>query len=225
MKRLLFVALALTLAAGCAADPVTTAKDKVGGKKKKAPSGENNPVVVMKTSMGTIKVELFPEDAPGTVKNFLHYVDKKFYDGTVFHRVMSDFMIQGGGFEKGVSRATNEEEFKAKEKTTDGTIKNEADNGLSNERGTIAMARLPQPHTASAQFFINVVDNPKLDHRGTAPPLFGYCVFGKVVEGMDVVDKIKEVETKRLFPGVANVPVQDVVIESVRRADKADKKK
>jgi peptidyl-prolyl cis-trans isomerase B (cyclophilin B) len=161
-----------------------------------------NPIVVMKTSMGTIKIELDEDKAPGTVKNFLSYADDKFYDGTIFHRVISDFMIQGGGFQPGM-----------KKKETKAPIKNEAPNGLSNVRGTIAMARLRDPDSATAQFYINVEDNSKkLDDQR-------YCVFGKVIEGMDVVDKIKAVKTDR--KGVyGDVPVKDVIIESVRRAEK-----
>src|SRR5579884_3800287 len=170
-----------------------------------APASAKNPVVVMKTSAGTIKIELFEDKAPITVKNFLKYVDDKHYDGTVFHRVISDFMIQGGGFEPGM-----------KEKRTRDPIKNESDNGLSNKRGTLAMARTNQPDSASAQFFINVKDNDFLD-RARARDKVGYCVFGKVIEGMDVVDMIRQVETGRR--GVnGDVPVKDVVIESVRRA-------
>jgi peptidyl-prolyl cis-trans isomerase B (cyclophilin B) len=166
-----------------------------GGEKK-------NPVVVMKTSVGTIKIELNPEKAPITVKNFLSYVDDKFYDGTIFHRVMKDFMIQGGGLEPSM-----------KEKGTKDPIKNESGNGLSNVRGTIAMARKPDPDSATAQFYINVVDNS----RGLDPQR--YCVFGKVIDGMDVVDKIRAVEVGNKA-GHQNVPVKDVVIESIRRADK-----
>jgi peptidyl-prolyl cis-trans isomerase B (cyclophilin B) len=158
------------------------------------------PQVVMETSLGTIKLELDEGKAPITVANFLSYVDEKFYDNTIFHRVMSDFMIQGGGFEPGM-----------KQKKTKAAIKNESPNGLSNKRGTIAMARLPDPDSATAQFFINVEDNARgLDAQR-------YCAFGKVVEGMDVVDKIKAVATGR--KGMhENVPSQDVVIKSVRRA-------
>ena len=157
------------------------------------------PVVVMETNHGTIKIELDAEKAPITVKNFLQYVDDKFYDGTIFHRVIEDFMIQGGGFEPGL-----------KEKQTRGRIKNESGNGLSNARGAIAMARLPELDTATAQFFINTVDNKRLDG-------LKYCVFGKVIDGMNVVDKIKKVETGDKG-GHENVPTQDVVIKSVRRA-------
>ena len=161
-----------------------------------------NPVVVVDTSMGTIKVELYPDKAPITVKNFLGYVDDKFYDGTIFHRVIPNFMIQGGGFEPGM-----------KEKKTRDPIKNESGNGLSNARGTMAMARTPEPDSATAQFFINVKDNDFLD-RANNPDKVGYCVFGKVIDGMDVVDKIKAVATKK------DVPTQDVVIRSIRRAAK-----
>jgi peptidyl-prolyl cis-trans isomerase B (cyclophilin B) len=157
--------------------------------------------VVMETSLGSIKLELDDQKAPVTVQNFLSYVDDQFYDGTVFHRVIPDFMIQGGGFEPGM-----------KQKKTKAAIKNESPNGLSNTRGSIAMARLPDPDSATAQFFINVVDNA----RSLDKPR--YCVFGKVVEGMDVVDKIKAVATGRRGPH-ENVPEQDVVITSVRRAE------
>jgi peptidyl-prolyl cis-trans isomerase B (cyclophilin B) len=166
-----------------------------------------NPTVVMETSMGTIKIELFEDKAPITVKNFLAYVDDKSYDGTIFHRVIEGFMIQGGGFEPGM-----------KEKQTKGQIKNEWTNGLKNQRGTIAMARLREPDTASAQFFINVADNAGLDMARPQTGNAGYCVFGRVIEGMDVVDKIKGVKTAtRGMHG--DVPVEDVVIKSVRRAD------
>jgi len=174
-------------------------------------------VVVMDTSLGTMKIELFEDKAPITVKNFLSYVDDKFYDGTIFHRIMGkensdrDFMAQGGGFGKDHA-----------EKTTKAPIKNEAGNGVSNQRGTLAMARTNDPDSASAQFFINVVDNPFLDRNAGSA---GYAVFGKVIDGMDVVDKIKSVKTgtkpftakngqKTTFP---NAPEEDVVIKSVKR--------
>ncbi|HXG08448.1 MAG TPA: peptidylprolyl isomerase [Gemmataceae bacterium] len=170
-----------------------------------AEAADKNPVVIMETSMGTIKIELFADKAPITVKNFLDYVDAKFYDGTIFHRVIPDFMIQGGGFEPGL-----------KEKKTRAPIKNESANGLSNTRGTIAMARTLEPDSATAQFFINVVDNQRLDGSAARP---GYAVFGKVIDGMDVVDKIKAVRTG-IRGGHRDVPVEDVIIKSVRRADK-----
>lgn len=162
-----------------------------------------NPVVEIKTSKGTIQVELFEKDAPITVKNFLQYVDDKHYDGTIFHRVISDFMIQGGGLTKDM-----------KEKKTREPIKNESSNGLENKRGTIAMARTPLPDSATSQFFINVVDNSFLD-RKNARDRVGYCVFGKVISGMDVVDKIKNVRTGR-----GDVPTETIEIISIRRVEK-----
>lgn len=162
-----------------------------------------NPVVVMETSLGKITIVLYEDKAPITVKNFLQYVDDKFYDGTIFHRVISDFMIQGGGMEPG-----------GKEKKTRAEIKNEAGNGVTNDRGTIAMARTDDPDSASAQFFINVVDNPFLN-RANAKDKVGYAVFGKVTDGMAVVDKIKQVETSK-----RDVPLEDVLIRSVRRMKK-----
>jgi cyclophilin family peptidyl-prolyl cis-trans isomerase len=176
-------------------------------------SAADNPVVVMVTSMGTIKIELYPEKAPITVKNFLGYVDDKFYDGTIFHRVIGkenaddDFMIQGGGFEAGM-----------KEKKTKDPIKNESSNGLSNTRGTVAMARTPAPDSATSQFFINVKDNKVLDKAQFRDGV-GYCVFGRVIEGLDIVDKIKAVKTGQKGPH-GNVPVEDIVIKSVRKAEK-----
>ncbi|HEY7311788.1 MAG TPA: peptidylprolyl isomerase [Gemmataceae bacterium] len=205
MKRrlsLLAVTLGLLALASCAENSAAVADAK-------------KPVVVIETSMGAIKVELDAEKAPITVKNFLQYVDDKFYDGTIFHRVIENFMIQGGGFEEGLSQAKTEKEITAKEKKTRDPIKNEGKNGLMNKRGTIAMARTNRLDTATAQFFINVKDNGGLDN-----PRSPYCVFGKVIDGMDVVDKIKKVETKALIPDVfEDVPVKDVVIKSIRRLD------
>jgi len=168
---------------------------------------DKNPVVEIDTSMGKIKVELFADKAPVTVKNFLKYTDDKHYDGTIFHRVISDFMIQGGGMTPGL-----------KEKKTGEPIKNESANGLSNVRGTLAMARTNQPDSATSQFFINVKDNLFLD-RAKARDKVGYAVFGKVIAGLDVVDKIKQVETATKG-GHDDVPRQDVVIRSVRRVNK-----
>jgi peptidyl-prolyl cis-trans isomerase B (cyclophilin B) len=163
-----------------------------------------NPSVVITTSSGAIKAELFEDKAPITVKNFLAYVDEKFYDNTVFHRVIATFMIQGGGFEPGM-----------KQKKTKAAIKNESSNGVSNARGTLAMARTNDPDSATAQFFINTVDNKFLD-KAQSRDGAGYCVFGKVTEGLDVLDKIKAVKTGNKA-GHSDVPVQDVVIQSVRR--------
>jgi cyclophilin family peptidyl-prolyl cis-trans isomerase len=167
-----------------------------------------NPIVVMETSMGTIKIELFEDKAPVTVKNFLSYVEDKHYDGLIFHRVIESFMIQGGGFEPGLK----------KEKKTKDPIKNESDNSLSNTRGTLAMARTSEPNSATSQFFINVKDNTFLD-RAMARDKVGYCVFGRVIEGMDVVDKIKAVKTTTKM-GMDDVPENDVTIKSVRLKDK-----
>jgi cyclophilin family peptidyl-prolyl cis-trans isomerase len=163
-------------------------------------------MVAIETSMGTIKVELFEDKAPITVKNFLDYVDSKHYDGTIFHRVIDGFMIQGGGFEPGL-----------KQKPTKPPIKNEANNGLANTKYTLAMARTNVVDSATSQFFINVKDNDFLDHKG--PASFGYCVFGKVVEGTEVVDKIKGVKTANKG-GMGDVPVEDVVIRSAKRVTK-----
>src|SRR5436309_3582049 len=165
-----------------------------------------NPVVVMETSMGTIKIELFEDKAPITVKNFLGYVDDKFYDGTLFHRVIPTFMIQGGGMVPGM-----------REKQTKAPIKNESSNGLSNQKGTLAMARTSVPDSATSQFFINLKDNTFLD-KAQARDGVGYAVFGKVISGMDVVDKIKAVPTGRRGHH-DDVPVKDVVITSMRRAE------
>jgi cyclophilin family peptidyl-prolyl cis-trans isomerase len=165
-----------------------------------------NPTVVMKTSLGSVTIELYPDKAPETVKNFLSYVSDKHYDGTVFHRVIDGFMIQGGGF--GVD---------GKEKPKKAPIKNESANGLKNEVGTLAMARTPDPHSASAQFFINVKNNGFLD-KAEAQDGWGYCVFGKVTAGMDVVNKIKSTPTTNKGGAFTNAPVTPVVIESIRVA-------
>jgi peptidyl-prolyl cis-trans isomerase B (cyclophilin B) len=161
--------------------------------------------VVMDTSLGTMSIELDGDKAPKTVANFLSYVDEKFYDGTIFHRVIPTFMIQGGGFEPGM-----------KQKKTKGEIVNESANGLSNVRGSLAMARTSAPNSATCQFFINVKDNGFLD-RAQAQDGVGYCVFGNVTAGLEVLDKIKAVATGKKS-GHSDVPQQDVVILSVRRA-------
>lgn len=168
----------------------------------------DKPVVVMDTSLGSIEIELDDEKAPVTVKNFLAYVDEKHYDGLIFHRVISDFMIQGGGFEPGL-----------RQKKTKDPIENEAKNGLSNVRGTIAMARTRVPNSATCQFFINTVDNSKKLDPAATPDGVGYCVFGKVTKGMEVVDKIKEVKVGDAGQH-QNVPIEDVVIKSVTRKKK-----
>ena len=164
-----------------------------------------NPKVLMKTSKGDITLELLPDKAPLTVKNFLAYVDAKFYDGTIFHRVIETFMIQGGGMTADL-----------REKESRPPIKNEAGNRLSNIRGTIAMARTPEVDSATCQFFINTVDNPGLDHQNNTVDGFGYCVFGRVIAGLDVVDAIARVPTT-IKKGMEDVPRETVTILSVRR--------
>lgn len=160
------------------------------------------PVVLFKTNLGNIKIELYPEKAPVTVQNFLDYVTSGHYNNTVYHRVIDGFMIQGGGFTKDFVQ-----------KPTKKPIINEASNGLKNERGSIAMARTNEVNSASSQFFINVVNNDFLDHKGKAPHEYGYCVFGKVIEGMDIVDKIRQVKTGSKGPH-RDVPLQDIEIIS-----------
>jgi cyclophilin family peptidyl-prolyl cis-trans isomerase len=171
---------------------------------KKMDSGKN-PVLVMETSLGTVEFELFADKAPISTANFLKYADDGFYNGTIFHRVIPTFMIQGGGFTEAMVQ-----------KPVKSPIKNEATNGLKNERGTLAMARTGVVDSATSQFFINVKDNSFLDHRGTDPSSYGYAVFGKVTSGLDVVDKIKAVQTSSKGP-YDDVPVTAVVIKSIKR--------
>lgn len=164
-----------------------------------------NPIVVLKTSKGEITVELFADKAPLTVRNFLSYVDAKFYDGTIFHRVIKNFMIQGGGLTAAFV-----------EKPQKSAIRNEATNRLKNLRGTLAMARTDAPHSATSQFFINHKNNADLDHKNTTADGFGYCVFGQVIKGMDVVDAIASVPVG-IVKGYEDAPRQTITIESVRR--------
>ncbi len=165
------------------------------------------PRVRIVTNMGTIVAVLYADKAPETVKNFLRYVDEGFYNGTVFHRVISSFMIQGGGFDTNLQK-----------KPTHEPIRNEAGNGLKNKRGTLAMARTMDPHSATAQFFINVVDNPFLNYKSPKNGrTFGYAVFGKVIKGMKVVDKIRYVETGPGGPFPKDVPQKPVIIEKIER--------
>ena len=165
----------------------------------------SNPLVLVETSSGDMLLELFEDKAPATVANFLRYVDEEFYANTIFHRVISDFMIQGGGMT-----------VRMEEKPTHAPIPNEAGNGLKNLRGTIAMARTSDPHSATAQFYINVVDNPELDHQDDSAEGFGYCVFGQIIEGMDVADKIRKLKTKAVGEH-GDVPLDMVVITGVSR--------
>ncbi len=164
-------------------------------------------MILMKTNFGEIKLELDEEKAPKTVENFKKYVEEGFYNGTVFHRVINGFMIQGGGFEPGLTQ-----------KPTNAPVENEANNGLKNTAGTIAMARTMDPHSATAQFFINVADNSFLDFRAETMEGWGYAVFGKVTDGMDVVNQIKTVSTT-MKAGHQDVPAEDVIIESVEIID------
>ncbi|HMP01178.1 MAG TPA: peptidylprolyl isomerase [Gemmatales bacterium] len=198
MPKAIWIVLGLLVLAAAAVAPAMFGS---------AVADEQTVHVIMETSMGTIKLELYADKAPITVRNFLTYVDEKHYDGLIFHRVIPNFMIQGGGMFPGMQ-----------EKPTKRPIKNEAGNGLSNRRGTIAMARTSEPDSATAQFFINVADNTGLD-RAYAQDRVGYAVFGKVIEGMDVVDKIKGVTTQTVGQH-ANVPKEDVFIKSIRRAPK-----
>ena len=159
-------------------------------------------MIIFKTTLGDIKIELDFDNAPVTAKNFQQYVEEGHYNGTIFHRVIKGFMAQGGGFAPGLE-----------EKETRASIQNEANNGLENSRGTLAMARTQEPHSASAQFFINLTDNGFLDFKNESVQGWGYCVFGKVVEGMDVVDKMTLIETGNLH-GHGDVPKEDIIIES-----------
>jgi len=190
-KLLLAFALCAFVATVAGVGPVS-AQEKSG-----------NPMVLVKTSMGSFKIELFPKEAPITVANFLNYVDKKFYDGTIFHRVIPGFVVQGGGFDT-----------KMMNKATLPPIKNEATNGLKNLKGTLSMARTSDINSATSQFFINLVDNAALDHMSAAQ--YGYAVFGKVVEGMDVVEKMAAVKTTSKGPN-QDVPETPIVVESMTR--------
>ncbi len=162
--------------------------------------------VVVETSLGTFEMALEDEKAPKTVANFLEYVDAKHYDGTIFHRVIPGFMAQGGGYDGSLEK-----------KPVRAPIENEADNGLKNLRGTVAMARTSDPHSATAQFFVNVKDNAFLDHTGKNAAGWGYAVFGKVTSGMEVVDKIVNVPTGAKGPFSKDAPLENVVIKSIRR--------
>jgi len=167
-------------------------------------AAKERPVVVFQTNLGDIRMELYPDEAPITVDNFLKYVDSGFYDGTIFHRVIPGFVVQGGGFTADM-----------KQKPTRDPIKNEADNGLKNKRGTLSMARTQAVDSATSQFFINLADNAFLDHGNRG---FGYAVFAKVIDGMDVVDRIASVPTGKVGP-FSDVPREPVTIERAYRVD------
>ncbi len=194
----LFILTALTQAC---ADKANTSKTPATASQSKGATMTQHPKVTLETTKGRVVVELYPEKAPKTVENFLTYAKEGFYDGTIFHRVIPNFMIQGGGMTADLQQ-----------KATHPPIPNEADNGLENDRGTIAMARTSDPDSATAQFFINLVDNDFLNYRNKTPQGWGYAVFGKVVEGMDVVDEIAKVQTGRKGP-YSDVPVEPVIIE------------
>jgi peptidyl-prolyl cis-trans isomerase A (cyclophilin A) len=201
MKRVLVAAIcSLAACAGIAAEEAATT-----AKPQENTAMPSNPTVVISTSLGDIAVELNADKAPLSVSNFLAYVDAKFYDGTIFHRVIPNFMIQGGGFGPDM-----------RQKPTRAPVKNEAGNGLANSRGTIAMARTMVVDSATAQFFINHADNAFLNQRDTSPQGFGYAVFGKVTDGMDVVDKIAKVPTGN-SGGHQNVPTTPVTILKIAR--------
>lgn len=180
-------------------------KEPVQAVNKTVPEGK--PIVILETSLGEIKIQLEPEKAPLTVENFLQYVNSGFYDGTIFHRVIPGFVIQGGGL---TEELVMKKGFPA--------IRNEAKNGLTNQRGTIAMARTMFVHSATSQFFINVADNPHLDYKDDTPSGYGYCVFGKVVDGMDVVDRIANVPTHNV-DYYSDVPVKPVKIYRARQEE------
>ena len=164
--------------------------------------------VVIETAQGSIEIELFDDKAPRSVENFLKYVDEKHYDGTVFHRVIPGFMAQGGGYDGNMEK-----------KSVRDAVENEGDNGVKNTRGTVAMARTNEPHSATAQFFVNVKDNTFLDHTGKNSSGWGYAVFGKVTSGMDVIDKIVGVPTGPKGPFDKDAPVENVVITTTRRKE------
>jgi Peptidyl-prolyl cis-trans isomerase (rotamase) - cyclophilin family len=166
-------------------------------------STPKNTMVTLKTNKGDIQISLNAEKAPESVKNFLNYANSGHYDGTIFHRVIKGFMIQGGGFEPGMEQ-----------KEVNASIINEADNGLNNDKYTVAMARTNEPHSATSQFFINAKDNDFLNHSSPSPSGWGYAVFGEVVEGKDIVDDIEKVQTGQVGP-FGDVPLEDVIIESV----------
>ena len=206
LSRRMILALALFAAVGAPAlrSQAAESQSKTKTEGKKMTAGKN-PMVKMETSLGDVEIELNQEKAPISVANFLKYVDDGFFNGTIFHRVINNFMIQGGGFTPDMNQ-----------KPTQAPIKNEAGNGLKNSVGTLAMARTGIVDSATAQFFINVKDNSFLDHSGESAAQFGYAVFGKVTNGMDVVEKIKAVPTTTKS-GMTDVPATPVVIKSIKR--------
>tara|TARA_Y100001934_G_C12065925_1_gene637699 strand:+ start:112 stop:771 length:660 start_codon:yes stop_codon:yes gene_type:complete len=212
----LFLGLSLVFS-GCSDDEKEQASKALKAKSK------GGIIIIVDTTMGEIALELDPTRAPATVKNFLKYVDAGFYEGTIFHRVIPNFMIQGGGYLKNLQ----------KQKGLKTPVTNEAahNNNWSNKRGTVAMARTSQINSATSQFFINLIDNTRLDHRGKEPRKYGYAVFGYVIQGMEIVDKIAGVQTQcpssaaggvceaALPPGMRDVPAEPVLINSIKRFD------
>ena len=180
------------------------------GANAQAPQPQPNPRVLIETSEGDITVELLRSDARVSVSNFLTYVRDGFYDGTVFHRVIRNFMVQGGGLD---------EDLAPKTEGLRGGVLNEATNGLKNLRGTLAVARSAKPNSGSAQFFINTVDNPALDHKNTTDAGYGYAVFGRVIDGMDVVDQIERRPTYETVTGMSGIPREAITINQIRRLD------
>ena len=202
--RTLFLAAGLSVAAvGCAESQETNGEPAVGGDTTMQQPQVKGPRVLLETSMGNILIGFYPDQAPLSVENFLTYVEAGHYDGLIFHRVIPDFMIQAGGHEADLAMRTGERD----------PIRNESDNGLKNTRGTIAMARTAAPHSASAQFFVNLTDNAFLDYGAQEPNQFGYAVFGTVLEGMETVDAIAAVGTGSAG-GMQNVPAEPVIIVS-----------
>jgi peptidyl-prolyl cis-trans isomerase B (cyclophilin B) len=198
-RRIAVFAMLGGVLAGCVESKQASVAELIEEVEQQQKQERNTVMILMKTSKGDIKLELDRDKAPNTVANFMKYVESGHYTGTIFHRVINDFMIQGGGFTADM-----------KQKNAPHTVDNEADNGLANDVGTIAMARTSDPHSASAQFFINVKNNAFLNHSSKTPQGWGYCVFGKVVEGMDVVNAIKVVPT-----GGQDVPKETVTITEV----------
>lgn len=200
LRSVAWAAVSFFIIAGCGGAEDTNPDADAQTAAEKGPEVKG-PRVLLQTSEGDILIGLYPDEAPLTVENFLEYVGSGHYDGLVFHRVIEDFMIQAGGFEPDLTERESGRE----------PIRNESDNGLSNRRGTIAMARTPDPHSASAQFFINHVDNPGLDFGARGPNQWGYAVFGEVLEGMDVVDAIAVTETG-VAGGMQDVPTETITI-------------
>lgn len=215
MLRKIVLLLALAVLFGCSTQQEQASQETEKQVTKTEEDAEmKNTKVLLTTNLGEIEIELFDKEAPVTVKNFVSYVKSGFYDGTVFHRVIPDFMAQGGGYT---------EDFGQKE--TNETIQNEANNGIKNERGTIAMARTNFPHSASSQFFINLVDNHFLDFVSETPQGWGYAVFGKVTKGMEVVDEMAKVPTGSAAFFRSDVPVTNIIIEKAVVVSKTKPKK